>query len=299
MVCSMADVFQCFLQNGRIEVGLLGGAQIDRYGNINTTVVGDYASPDRASARAAAAPRRSRSTPDAPWSSAGSTGGRSPSRWTSSPAPATGCRAGAGASWECPARDRPGSSPTRPCWRPTRTPASWCSPRSIPGVTAAEVAAGVGWPLRSRATARARWSLRARASFTLLREVLDPQAALPQEVDQCAGQRATASARRRGRSELPRVMTLRDLVLFNIVADPEPPVDRHGSGRGPQLAHVCGCWPRCSSSCPRDSPSAISRRAIPRRAGSTSGPSDRSGRGTASSAAGATGSTTSCTIPTC
>ena len=28
----MADVFQCFLQNGRIEVGFLGGAQIDRYG---------------------------------------------------------------------------------------------------------------------------------------------------------------------------------------------------------------------------------------------------------------------------
>ncbi len=45
MVCSMADVFQCFLQNGRIQVGLLGGAQIDRYGNINTTVVGGYASP--------------------------------------------------------------------------------------------------------------------------------------------------------------------------------------------------------------------------------------------------------------
>ena len=45
MVCSMADVFQCFLQNGRIQVGLLGGAQIDRYGNINTTVVGDYSRP--------------------------------------------------------------------------------------------------------------------------------------------------------------------------------------------------------------------------------------------------------------
>jgi glutaconate CoA-transferase subunit B len=45
MVCSMADVFQYLLQNGRIEVGLLGGAQIDRYGNINTTVVGDYARP--------------------------------------------------------------------------------------------------------------------------------------------------------------------------------------------------------------------------------------------------------------
>ncbi|MGH7702693.1 MAG: CoA-transferase subunit beta [Gemmatimonadales bacterium] len=45
MICSMADVFQLFLQNGKIEVGFLGGAQIDRYGNINTTVVGAYDRP--------------------------------------------------------------------------------------------------------------------------------------------------------------------------------------------------------------------------------------------------------------
>jgi glutaconate CoA-transferase, subunit B len=45
MVCGMADVFQLFLQNGRIEVGFLGGAQVDRYGNINTTVIGDYRHP--------------------------------------------------------------------------------------------------------------------------------------------------------------------------------------------------------------------------------------------------------------
>jgi glutaconate CoA-transferase subunit B len=45
MVCSMADVFQLLLQNGRIDVGFLGGAQIDRYGNINTTVLGDYDRP--------------------------------------------------------------------------------------------------------------------------------------------------------------------------------------------------------------------------------------------------------------
>jgi glutaconate CoA-transferase subunit B len=45
MVCGMADVFQLFLQNGRIEVGFLGGAQIDRWGNINTTVVGEYGRP--------------------------------------------------------------------------------------------------------------------------------------------------------------------------------------------------------------------------------------------------------------
>lgn len=45
MVCGMADVFQLFLQNGRIEVGFLGGAQVDRHGNINTTVIGAYARP--------------------------------------------------------------------------------------------------------------------------------------------------------------------------------------------------------------------------------------------------------------
>ena len=41
----MADVFQLFLQSGRIEVGFLGGAQVDRYGNINTTVIGPYERP--------------------------------------------------------------------------------------------------------------------------------------------------------------------------------------------------------------------------------------------------------------
>lgn len=46
MVCGMVDVFQSLLQNGRIEVGFLGGAQIDRYGNINTTVVGPYRHPE-------------------------------------------------------------------------------------------------------------------------------------------------------------------------------------------------------------------------------------------------------------
>lgn len=45
MVCSMADVFQLFLQNGKIEVGFLGGAQVDRWGNINTTVIGGYQKP--------------------------------------------------------------------------------------------------------------------------------------------------------------------------------------------------------------------------------------------------------------
>jgi glutaconate CoA-transferase, subunit B len=44
-VVSMADLFGLYLQGGLVEVALLGGAQIDRYGNLNTTVIGDYAKP--------------------------------------------------------------------------------------------------------------------------------------------------------------------------------------------------------------------------------------------------------------
>jgi glutaconate CoA-transferase subunit B len=44
-VTSMADIFQSFLQNGKIQIGFLGGAQVDKFGNINTTVVGAYDAP--------------------------------------------------------------------------------------------------------------------------------------------------------------------------------------------------------------------------------------------------------------
>src|SRR3989475_11103177 len=40
-VASMFDIFQYYLQGGRVDVGFLGGAQIDRFGNLNTTVIGD------------------------------------------------------------------------------------------------------------------------------------------------------------------------------------------------------------------------------------------------------------------
>src|SRR5260370_6462631 len=45
MACGMPDAFPLLLQNGHIEVGFLGGAQVDRYGNINTTVIGTYERP--------------------------------------------------------------------------------------------------------------------------------------------------------------------------------------------------------------------------------------------------------------
>jgi len=44
-VTSMFELFGYYLQGGIIDVGFLGAAQIDRYGNINTTVIGEYAHP--------------------------------------------------------------------------------------------------------------------------------------------------------------------------------------------------------------------------------------------------------------
>jgi len=44
-VCSMYDVFTLYLQRGNVDVGFLGGAQIDQFGNINATVIGDYENP--------------------------------------------------------------------------------------------------------------------------------------------------------------------------------------------------------------------------------------------------------------
>ncbi|OQY94788.1 MAG: 3-oxoadipate--succinyl-CoA transferase subunit B [Chloroflexi bacterium UTCFX4] len=44
-VMGMPDLFQYYLQRGLIDVGFLGAAQIDKFGNINTTVIGAYAKP--------------------------------------------------------------------------------------------------------------------------------------------------------------------------------------------------------------------------------------------------------------
>ena len=44
-VMSMFELFAYYLQRGLVDVGFLGAAQIDRFGNINTTVIGDYAHP--------------------------------------------------------------------------------------------------------------------------------------------------------------------------------------------------------------------------------------------------------------
>jgi glutaconate CoA-transferase subunit B len=44
-VVSTPEIFRYWLQGGRVDVGFLGAAQLDRFANINTTVVGAYAKP--------------------------------------------------------------------------------------------------------------------------------------------------------------------------------------------------------------------------------------------------------------
>jgi glutaconate CoA-transferase subunit B len=44
-VVPLPEVFAYYLQAGRVDVGFLGAAQVDRYGNLNSTVIGPYGSP--------------------------------------------------------------------------------------------------------------------------------------------------------------------------------------------------------------------------------------------------------------
>jgi glutaconate CoA-transferase subunit B len=44
-VVSVPEIFGYWLQSGRIDVGFLGAAQIDRHGNLNSTVIGSYDAP--------------------------------------------------------------------------------------------------------------------------------------------------------------------------------------------------------------------------------------------------------------
>src|SRR5882757_2388444 len=44
-VVSVPEMFRYWLQGGRVDIGFLGAAQVDRFGNINTTVIGSYEKP--------------------------------------------------------------------------------------------------------------------------------------------------------------------------------------------------------------------------------------------------------------
>jgi glutaconate CoA-transferase subunit B len=173
MVCSMADVFQCILQNGLIEVGFLGGAQVDRWGNINTTAIGSYERPSvrlpgsGGAAEIAIHAQRTviisrlspRAFPEAV-------------DFITSP----GHRARGGTRREL---GMPGAGPVKVI---TDKGILEADPETgelvltalYPGVEADEVRAGVGWPLRARDDLECVKPPEGRA-LHLLREVLDPQ----------------------------------------------------------------------------------------------------------------------------
>jgi glutaconate CoA-transferase subunit B len=44
-ITNLFTVFTSYLQTGYVDVGFIGGAQVDKYGNVNSTVIGDYFNP--------------------------------------------------------------------------------------------------------------------------------------------------------------------------------------------------------------------------------------------------------------
>jgi glutaconate CoA-transferase subunit B len=172
MVCSMADVFQCFLQNGRIEVGFLGGAQVDRYGNINTTVIGSYEKPavrlpgSGGAAEIAIHARRtvviSRLNPRA-----------FPAAVDFITSPGHVARGGTRREL-----GMPGAGPvkviTDKAILESDADGELALAALYPGVTVDQVQAGVGWPLRVRATLDC-VDPPSPETLRLLRDVLDPE----------------------------------------------------------------------------------------------------------------------------
>jgi glutaconate CoA-transferase subunit B len=158
MVCGMADVFQLFLQNGRIEVGFLGGAQVDRHGNINTTVIGPYERPKvRLPGSGGAAEIAIHAQRILIVSKLSPRGFPERVDFVTSP----------GQRVQRVITDKGVLEPDGAGGELVLT-------GLYPGVAAADVKAGVGWTLRSRPSL-ARLDPPTRVELQLLREVLDPE----------------------------------------------------------------------------------------------------------------------------
>jgi glutaconate CoA-transferase subunit B len=173
MVCGMADVFQCFLQNGRIEVGFLGGAQVDRWGNINTTVIGDYAHPtvrlpgSGGATEIAAHAHRTLVV--------AKLGPRTfPEQVDFVTSPGHRYRGTPRSEFRMPGQGPVTVITDKGVLEADRKSGELVLAALYPGVSAAEVRAGVGWPLAARTTLREIARPTAR-ELQLLREVLDPK----------------------------------------------------------------------------------------------------------------------------
>jgi glutaconate CoA-transferase subunit B len=62
-IVSVPEIFSYWLQPGRIDIGFLGAAQLDRFGNINSTVIGPYETPKVRLPGAGGAPEIARACP--------------------------------------------------------------------------------------------------------------------------------------------------------------------------------------------------------------------------------------------
>ena len=173
MVCGMADVFQLFLQNGRIEVGFLGGAQVDRYGNINTTVIGSY---DRPTVRlpgsggaAEIAVHAHRTLIVAKLNPRGF-----PEQVDFITSPGQRSRGAARRELGMPGRGPVKVITDKAILEANGTTGEMTLAALYPGVSAEAVQAGVGWPL-TRAPRLGAVAPPSAAELRLLRDVLDPQ----------------------------------------------------------------------------------------------------------------------------
>jgi glutaconate CoA-transferase subunit B len=81
-VIPIPEIFAYWLQGGRIDLGFLGAAQIDKYANINSTVIGNYNKPKVRLPGAGGAPE-SRRTVKRCWSRYGRTIAHLSTNWTS------------------------------------------------------------------------------------------------------------------------------------------------------------------------------------------------------------------------
>ena len=175
-VVSMLELFGYYLQRGLIDVGFLGAAQIDRFGNINTTVIGPY---DHPTTRLPGLGRRVRDRDQRPAglrdhapepraaSSRRSTSGRRPATSAAPSRPSgSGARA---AGW---AAGRPSSSPTSGSTTSTR-PGEMRLDSLHPGATVEAVRDTIGWEVAVAPDLAATPAPTA-DELRLIREELDP-----------------------------------------------------------------------------------------------------------------------------
>ena len=171
-ICSMFEIFALYLQRGLIDVGFLGGAQIDRFGNVNATVIGDYARPK------VRLPGSGGSVEIAAW--ANRTYFISPHQKRRFPAK---CDFVTGAGYLSGRAERQAAGVRGAGPQAVVTDIGIMEPDEAgelvltalhPGRTAEEAQANTGWPLRAAAEVR-RTQAPAAAELRLLRETLDPQ----------------------------------------------------------------------------------------------------------------------------